>query len=392
MTGPMNDTDTLIDSVRDGSPLAFEELFNRYRGRLQKTIAHKLFLAGILILTCIGSSAQTVDGTATLNDKNDILRIPQDTSIVLSFSGKLNGKKNLAPPHITAAQALVVDGVTVIAAGSPVQFGIRREPPRRMLRNGYVGFDVFSVTAVSGEEIPLTASYTSRGNASCNEACVPLFFLLPFIYGGSGSINTEMLLKATFTAEVHLNRKKIPDRTQKEAVTEVASLPARIHFYGNGVTPDDRLPYGFYGNGITPDEHVPYGMQDSIILDGKKIGSLDYSEYSCISVSPGLHRVKVGKSILILDAEPGKEGYVRITDSFQKNGYESDIPKHQPILEQTEGYEFDSGPLKLGKYIKGKVPCFVPMTELPKKGPDSQTKPGRRPKRYTHPLANGDIQ
>jgi hypothetical protein len=344
--------------------------------RTLKTIPHRPFIASILILTCIGGSAQTVDGTAARNDKNDILRIPKDTSMVLSFAGKLNGKKKLAPSHMIAAQDLVVDGVTVIAEGNTVQFGIRREPPGPMLRNGYVGFDVFSITAVSGEEIPLTASYISRGNANLNEACVLVFFLLPLLHGASGSINTEMLLKATFTAEVHLNRKKFPDRTPKKAATEVASLPARIHFYGIGVTPDDRLP-----------REIP----DSIFLDNKRLGSLDYSMYSCISTSPGLHRVKVGKSELTLDAEPGKEGYVRITYSSQNKEYKSFLPKTQTILEQTEGYEFDSSTLKLDQYIKGSVPCFVPIAELPKKGPDSRTKPGHRPKRYTH-LSNGDIQ
>jgi RNA polymerase sigma-70 factor (ECF subfamily) len=42
MTGPLNDTYALLDRARDGNQLAFEELFKRHRGRLQKAIAMRI--------------------------------------------------------------------------------------------------------------------------------------------------------------------------------------------------------------------------------------------------------------------------------------------------------------------------------------------------------------
>jgi RNA polymerase sigma-70 factor, ECF subfamily len=42
MTGPSNETQALLDRVRDGNPAAFEELFKRHRGRLLKAIAMRI--------------------------------------------------------------------------------------------------------------------------------------------------------------------------------------------------------------------------------------------------------------------------------------------------------------------------------------------------------------
>jgi RNA polymerase sigma-70 factor, ECF subfamily len=42
MTGHPNDTQGLLDGARGGDPFAFEELFRRHRGRLQKAIAMRI--------------------------------------------------------------------------------------------------------------------------------------------------------------------------------------------------------------------------------------------------------------------------------------------------------------------------------------------------------------
>ena len=42
MTGEPTDTQGLLDRARDGDPSAFEELFQRHRGRLRKAIAMRI--------------------------------------------------------------------------------------------------------------------------------------------------------------------------------------------------------------------------------------------------------------------------------------------------------------------------------------------------------------
>ncbi len=97
------------------------------------------FLLLCALASCAGVSAQKVLKAGTL--------------IPLAFNEKVTSKSNSA--NITVAQDVKVDGVTVIAAGTPVQNQVTGTKKRGCGRPGSVSVTFLSTTATNGEVVRL---------------------------------------------------------------------------------------------------------------------------------------------------------------------------------------------------------------------------------------------
>lgn len=91
------------------------------------------------LASCAGASAQRVLRAGTL--------------VPLSFNEKVTSKSSSA--NITVAQDVKVDGMTVIAAGTPVQNQVTSTRKRGCGRPGTVSVTFLSTTAVNGEVVRL---------------------------------------------------------------------------------------------------------------------------------------------------------------------------------------------------------------------------------------------
>jgi hypothetical protein len=296
----------------------------------QNGIAVKLLIFYILLMMeAFMGHAQSGDAPSSTKSQDKIL-IPRGTQVVLLVTDTLSGKEGSSQPQIVVAQDVILDGVTVIASGEPVQYSIIRKAAGGFNMPGEIGFDVASVTMTSRDLIGLRSSHSVSGKPACVEydcLLLPAFFWLK---GDPGKVQGRLLIGAAITETLEVNREAFA--TPKQSTP---SSLARIHLYQPAQTRNswDLL------------EH-----HSGIKLDGKRIGLLADDEYACVAVDPGLHVLKIGKDDLTFAAEAGKEHYIRVA-------YPTQGPDDR-TMKETEGYQLGSNTLRPGSFKRKEVPCF----------------------------------
>lgn len=301
----------------------------------QKSVALKAqcFCIPVLMIAVM-CHAQTGDGPSSRQSQDKIL-IPRGTHVALLLSDTLSGKKNSLAPEIVVAQDLVLDGVTVMASGEPVQYSAIRNPARYFAMPGKIGFEVASVAMTSGDFIGLRASHMVSGASCYGEGCIvlPLFFWLK---GDPGKIEGRLLINATVTETLEVYRGAFP------APKNSNTFPlARIHFYQLAETGNSQ---GFLTN---------YTNYSRLALNGNKLGTLAGNEYACSVIDPGMHVLRIGHNEFTFEAKPGTEHYIRITYAAPGSDYN--------IMEETEGYQFAGDTLEPGSFGRKGVSCFNPL-------------------------------
>jgi hypothetical protein len=304
------------------------------------------FLATLLFLLRLSMQCQAQPTESLITKKlPDKILITAGTNVLFLLSGELSLKKNIPKPFIRVVRPLVIAGETVVAAGTAAEYSIYGEPPRRGGIPGKIGFEISGVSAVSGEIIPLWATYVVSGEpASCDGMGCALNF---FSRGNPGQIQDGLLLIASVATNVELNREAIP-------VPGAAAPPSpfpyhRLHIYQ--LSNDGSIPKkGFWDNGKPGLKQVL-----DFSLDGKRLNT-NYFEYACTIISPGQHVLRVDDNELDFQSEGNREIYIRIMHSSK--GYASRI-------QNTAGYDFENGvAFKRASLGFIDAPCFEPLPNM----------------------------
>lgn len=260
----------------------------------------------------------------------DSLTVSSGTPVVLRLTGDLSGEDGSASPQIVAAQDVVLDGLTVIAAGAPARYSRAGRRPGSLVWPGKIGFEIASITMTSGHSIRLSASHSVYGAQPCVDygcAARPLFFWLK---GDPGTMQGGLLVNATIAETVVMPRKLFAAPPEQRS-----SSFARIHLYHLA--------------------EAPGGVGPRISLDGHVLGILADDMYACVAVRPGSHMLRIGEDTLALDAEAGGRHYVRIRTAPGD--------PDSGIIEETDGYRYETDILTPGSFGSMGTACFGPQDD-----------------------------
>ena len=265
------------------------------------------------------------------------LVVPKGTIVPLTIKGDLNvGEK----PAIVAAEDVIIDGVRVVARGTPAQYALASEPPGLLNTPGEVTLEVTGVAAVSGDIIPLSASQAKKGEPACvGEDCLllPLFF---WKHGDPGKMKVGLLFTAEVAEDVFFNCEAF----SPAAIVPNSGSARRLHIYQTYDTKHVK--------------HWEYAKVPSdVFLDGKRIGTLVGNQYACVQASPGAHTLRVNHAELTFETNGYPEVHIRVVILS--------VDRADRVVTLTNGYQLDSTAATPGRFKRqSAVSCFDPRAPV----------------------------